>query len=55
MILGRDLLTAPVLDIKFSENFIICGKVPYKGFLAPMVDLSDYDFTSITDKTVKPE
>ena len=31
MILGRDLLTALVLDIKFSENVIIGGEGPYEG------------------------
>ena len=30
---------ALVLDIKFSENIIIGIEVPYKGCLAPMVDV----------------
>ena len=55
MILGRDLLTALGLDLKFSEDFIIDGEGPYKGCLSPMVDVSNYDFKSITDKTVKLE
>ena len=54
MILGRDLLTTLVPDLKFSENFIIGGKVPYEGCSAHMVDASNYDFVSITDKIVKP-
>ena len=54
MILGRDLLTAPGLDLKISENIIIEGKVPCEGCSTPMVYLSNYDFTSITDKTVRP-
>ena len=55
IILGRDLLTALVLDNKFSDNIIIGIEVPYKGFLSPMVDVSNDDFKYITDKTVKPE
>ena len=31
MILGRDLLTALGLDLKFSENVIIDGEVTYEG------------------------
>ena len=33
MILGRDLLTALVMDLKFSDNVIIDGEVQYKGCL----------------------
>ena len=54
MILGRDLITTLGLDIIFSEGVIICRKIPYKGFLAPLVDVSNYDFKSITYKTVNP-
>ena len=55
MILGRDLLFALVLDLKFSENFISGVEEPYKGCYASMVDVSSYEFNIITDKTVKPE
>ena len=55
MILGIDLLTALGLYIKFSDNFIIGGEGEYEGLSAPMFDVSNYDFKSITDKTVKPE
>ena len=55
MRLGRDLLTALVLDLKFSDNVIICGGGPYKGCLSPMVDVINHDFKYITDKTVKLE
>ena len=41
MILGRDLLTALVLDIKFSDHFILGGEGPYEGYSAPMVDVSN--------------
>ena len=50
MILGRYLLTTPGLDLKFSENLIIVGEVPYEGCLAPMTYLSNYDFKSLTKK-----
>ena len=43
MILGRDILTALVLDLNFSENVIVGGDGPYKGFLAPISDVTDYD------------
>ena len=55
MILGRDLLNTLGRDIKFSEFIIIGGKQTYEGCLTPMVDLINYDFTSITYKTVKTE
>ena len=54
-ILGKDLLTALVLDIDFPDNVIIGGKGPYEGCSAHLIYLCNYDFTSITDKTVKPE
>ena len=44
MILGRDLVTALGLDLKFSENIILGGDGPFKGFSVPMVDVSTYGF-----------
>ena len=55
MILGRELLTALGLYLKFYENFIIGREGLYEGCSAPMFDVINYGFTSITDKTVKPE
>ena len=55
IILGRDLLIPLGLDLKFSENVIIGGEGPYEGCSSPMVDISNYGFKSITDRTVKPE
>ena len=55
MILGRDLLTALVLDLKFPENAINGGKGPYKGCSAPMVDVNNYDCSILTEKIVKPD
>ena len=48
MILGTDLLTSLGMDRKFSENIIIGGEGPYEGCLAPTIDLSNYDFKSLT-------
>ena len=50
MILGRDILTALGLYLKFSENIIIGGEGPHEGCLSPMFDLSNYDFKTLTDK-----
>ena len=55
MILGRDLLTALGLDLKFSDNVISGVKLQYEGCSAPIVDVINYDFNLITDKTVKLE
>ena len=52
---GRDLLTALGTDLNFSENVIIGDEGPYEGCSSPMVDVSNYNFKSITDKTVKLE
>ena len=48
MILGRDLLIALGLDLNFSENLIIGSEGPYEWCLAPMSDLSYYEFKSLT-------
>ena len=53
MILGRDILTALGLDIKFCDKIIIGGEGPYYGYLAPMVYLSNHNFASMTDKIIK--
>ena len=43
------------MDLNFSENVIIGGEGPYEGCSAPRVDVSNYNFTYITGKTVKLE
>ena len=53
MILVRDLINALGLDIKFYENIIIGGDIPYQGCSAPMVDLRNYEVKSLTDNMVK--
>ena len=55
MILGRDLLTALGLDLKFSENISIGGDGPYERCSETMVDLRYYKFEYLRDKIVKPE
>ena len=55
IILCREPLTAMGLDLMFSDNVIIGGEGPYEGCFASMVDVINYIFTSITDKTGKPE
>ena len=55
MILGRDLLTALGLDLKFSEKVIHGGEGPCEGSSALMVHIKNYDLNILTAKTVKPE
>ena len=55
MILSRDPITTLRLYIKFSENVILGRERSHEDCLAPMYDLSNCGFTSITDKTLKPE
>ena len=43
MILGRDLLTALLFYLKFSENIILGGSVSFKGFSVHMLDVSTYE------------
>ena len=50
MILGRDLLTTLGLDLKFYENVIHSGEVPYNGCSAPMVDVNNDHFNILTSK-----
>ena len=53
LIIVRYLLTALGLDLKFSENIVIVSEGPCEGLLAPMVDISNYDFKYLTYKIVK--
>ena len=39
MITGRNLLTSIGLEFKFYHHVIFGVKVPYEGFLTPMVDI----------------
>ena len=53
MILDRDLFDALGLDLKIHYRVIVGGNGPYEQFLAPMVDVSNYDYAPQTDKNVK--
>ena len=44
MILGRDILTSLVLNIKLSKFFIKSDDVTLKGSTAPIVELGTYEF-----------
>ena len=55
MILGIDLLAALGLDLKFSQNIILRGYGPFKGWSLHLVDLSKYDFKLLSDNKVKPK
>ena len=55
MILGRDLLTALVPNLKFYKNVIYSGEVPHEGCSATMIDPRNYDLNIITDITVEQE
>ena len=47
MVIGRDIITTMVIDIKFSSYTIVGGVGTYKGFAAPMVNLKYCEFESI--------
>ena len=55
MNLGRDLLTALVLYLKFPDHVIIGGDKLYKGCSAPMAEVTDYDFKPLMVENIKPE
>ena len=44
MILGRYLLTESGLNLKFSDQVIEADNVPFKGSVAPVVDMGTYEF-----------
>ena len=47
MILGRDLLTELVLNLKLSNHIIEVDDEPFKVYTAPIVDLGTYQFTDL--------
>ena len=55
MILGRDILKALGLNIKFSEHVIEEDDVPLKGSTEPMVDLGKYEFKILNIGNITPE
>ena len=55
IILGRDLLATLGFDLRFSFCVMIGGKVPYEGYLSPMVDERNFYYTPLTDKIINLE
>ena len=55
MNLGRDLLDALELNLKFSDCVIVRGEGTYEGCLAPIIDKISYDYVPLRDKIVKLE
>ena len=50
MILGRYLLTAVGLDLKFPQNIVIGDEGPYNGCSRPMAEVRNHDFKNLTKK-----
>ena len=55
MILSRDILTALGLNIKFSNHVIKSDYGPFKGPMAPMVDMGTYAFKYLNTGKISPE
>ena len=55
IILGRDMLTALGLNLKFSDNVIETDDGPLKGFTASMIDLCAYEFKYLNTGNITPE
>ena len=55
MILGRYLLTALVLNLKFSWSLIEAGGGTLKEYTAPLVDLGMYEFKYLNTGNITPE
>ena len=55
LILGRDILTELVLNLKFSDHIIEADNSPFIGAAAPMVYLGTYAFKYLNIGGIKPE
>ena len=55
MILCRDILTQLGLNIKLSEHVIKKGDGTLTGSLAPIVDLSMYEFRKLNEGKITPK
>ena len=55
MILGRDLLTELVLNLKFSRHIIKAYDGPFKGSTIPMVYLGMYEFKDLNTGKITSE
>ena len=47
IILGRYLLTAAVLNLKFPDSVIEVDDGTFKGYTEPMVDMDKYEFKDL--------
>ena len=55
MIWDRDILTALVLNLEFSDPVIEADDVPFKGSTTPMVYLGIYDPEDLNTRKIAPE
>ena len=55
MILGRDLLTALGINLKFSDHVIEADYGPFKGLMLTMVDLGEYEFKYLNTGNITPK
>ena len=55
MILGQDILTELVLNLKFSEHVIKADDGTFKGSTAPMVHLGMYIFKDLNTEKITPK
>ena len=55
MILGWELLTELILNLKLSEHVIKAYDGPFKGSTTPMVDLGTYIFKYLNLGKITPE
>ena len=55
MILGRDILTELLLNIKLFEHVIEADDGPFNGSTTPMVDLGTYIFKDLNIEKITPE
>ena len=54
MVLGRDILTALGLNLKFSDHVIKVNGGPFKGSTIPMFDLGTYEFKDLNTGNITP-
>ena len=55
MILGRDLFTKLVLNLKLSYFVVDAYDELFKGSAAPMVDMGKYEFKYLNTGNITPE
>ena len=55
IILGTNILTELVLNLKLSEHVIEADGGPFKGSITPMIDLGKYIFKDLNTGKITPE